>query len=97
MASITSFSGDVIAQYGEVLSAIEDSDTNHQSLTEYAMAIMLRGESKEELEFAEGEVQRICRLYGNYAHSAPYRCQLPRAISRGYEGQNGSLFLGRER
>lgn len=64
MATMTSFSGDVINQYSEVLGAIEDSDANHQSLTEYAMAILLQGESKEEIEYAESEVQRICRLFG---------------------------------
>ena len=63
MAAMTSFSGDVIDQYGEVLAAIEESDSDHQALTEYAMAIILRGESKEELDYAEGEVQRICRLF----------------------------------
>ncbi len=63
MAAMTSFSGDVISQYGDVLASIEESDSDHQALTEYAMAILLRGESKEELDFAEGEVQRICRLF----------------------------------
>jgi len=64
MATMTSFSGDVIDQYSEVLASIEDSDTNHQSLTEYAMAVILRGESIEEIDFGESEVQRICRLFG---------------------------------
>ncbi|MBS4772906.1 MAG: hypothetical protein KHX55_01360 [Proteobacteria bacterium] len=64
MATMTSFSGDVIDQYSEVLASIEDSDTNHQSLTEYAMAVILQGESMEELDFGESEVQRICRLFG---------------------------------
>ena len=63
MASMTNFSGDVIQQYSDVLATIEESDSDHQSLTEYAMAILLRGESKDEIEFAEGEVQRICRLF----------------------------------
>ena len=63
MAAMTSFSGDVIGQYSEVLSAIEDSDTDHQSLAEYAMAIILRGATKEELDYGESEVQRICRLF----------------------------------
>ncbi len=64
MATMTSFSGDVVDQYSEVLAAIEDSDTNHQSLTEYAMAILLQGDTLQEIEFAESEVQRICRLFG---------------------------------
>ncbi len=64
MATMTSFSGDVVDQYSEVLAAIEDSDTNHQSLTEYAMAILLQGDTMQEIEFAESEVQRICRLFG---------------------------------
>ena len=64
MATITSFSGDVIDQYSDVLATIEDSDSDHQSLTEYAMAILIKGENKEEVEFGESEVQRICRLFG---------------------------------
>ena len=64
MATMTSFSSDVVNQYSEVLAAIEDSDANHQSLTEYAMAILLQGDTKEEIDFAESEVQRICRLFG---------------------------------
>lgn len=64
MATMTSFSSDVIDQYSEVLASIEDSDTNHQSLTEYAMAVILQGESMEEIDFGESEVQRICRLFG---------------------------------
>ena len=64
MARMTSFSGDVIAQYDEALSSIEDSDANYQALTEYSMTLILKGESLEEIDFAEGEVQRICRLFG---------------------------------
>ena len=63
-ASDQLFKPDVVDQYSEVLAAIEDSDTNHQALTEYAMAVILHGESKEEIDFGESEVQRICRLYG---------------------------------
>ena len=64
MARMTSFSGDVIDQYNEALSSIEDSDANYQALTEYAMTLVLKGRSLEEIDFAEGEVQRICRLFG---------------------------------
>ena len=63
MAQVTSFSSDVVDQYSEALSAIEDSSGDHQALTEYAMTIILKGESKEEIDFGEGEVQRICRLF----------------------------------
>ncbi len=64
MSKTTSFSANVTEQYSEALASIEDSDANHQSLTKYSMAILLRGDSLEELDFAEGEVQRICRLFG---------------------------------
>jgi len=64
MAEMTSFSDDVVEQYDIALSSIEDSDANYQALTEYAMTMVLKGESLEEIEFAEGEVQRICRLFG---------------------------------
>ncbi len=63
MAQITSFSGDVVNQYGEALSLIEESDTDYQALTEYAMTIIIKGETKDEVEFGESEVQRICRLF----------------------------------
>lgn len=63
MATSTSFSADVVAQYSEALSAIEDSDADYQALTEYAMDIIIRGDSLEEVDFGESEVQRICRLF----------------------------------
>ncbi len=64
MARMTSFSPDVVDQYSYAMSAIEDSDANYQSLSEYAMSLVLYGDSKEEIDFAESEVQRICRLFG---------------------------------
>ncbi len=63
MASITSFSPEVIGQYSAALSAIEDSDADYQALTEYSMSVILKGETMDEIEFGESEVQRICRLF----------------------------------
>lgn len=63
MAAMTSFSPEVVGQYSEALQAIEDSDADHQSLTEYAMTILIRGDSQEEINFGEDEIQRICRLF----------------------------------
>ena len=63
MAEVTSFSPDVVAQYSEALSAIEDSDADHQSLVEYSMSFLVKGDSIKEIEFAESEIQRICRLF----------------------------------
>ena len=68
MAAMTSFSGDVIGQYSEVLSAIEDSDTDHQSLAEYSMAIILRGASKEEIDYMLGKIDK----YNNVSKSLRY-------------------------
>ena len=59
MAGITSFSPEVIEQYSVALSSIEDSDANYQALTEYAMSVIIRGQSIDEVEFGESEVQRI--------------------------------------
>lgn len=64
MAALTSFSSEVLSQYSEVLGAIENSDADYQALVEYAMTIIIKGDSKEEIEFGEGEVQRICRAFG---------------------------------
>lgn len=63
MARVTSFSPDVIDQYAEALSLIEESDADYQSLSEYSMTIIIKGESEEELDFGESEVQRICRSF----------------------------------
>ena len=64
MAKVTSFSPEIVEQYAIALSSIEDSDADYQSLTDYAMSMVLLGDSKDELEFAESEVQRICRTFG---------------------------------
>ena len=64
MAMTTSFSASVIEQYSEALASIDDSDNDYQSLCEYSLTIILRGESKEEIDFGESEVQRICRSFG---------------------------------
>lgn len=63
MAMVTSFSPSVIEQYDEALALIEDSDADYQSLVQYAMSIVVYGDDADELEFAESEIQRICRLY----------------------------------
>lgn len=64
MAVLTSFSPEVVNQYSQALSSIEDSDADYQALTEYAMTILIRGKSQAELDFGESEVQRICRAFG---------------------------------
>ncbi len=64
MAALTSFSPEVVNQYSQALSTIEDSDADYQALTEYAMTILIRGRTKAELDFGESEVQRICRAFG---------------------------------
>lgn len=64
MAMTTSLSGGVVEQYATALASIDDSDNDYQSLAEYAMTIIAKGGSKEELDFAESEIQRICRSFG---------------------------------
>ncbi|MBQ7303833.1 MAG: hypothetical protein IJW75_02810, partial [Alphaproteobacteria bacterium] len=83
MAAITSFSSEILDQYSQALATIEDSDANHQTLTEYALSIILRGRNEEELEFGESEVQRICRSFGvtpvreGWATQATFFSQFP--------------------
>ena len=64
MAMTTSFSSNVVAQYSQAIASIDDSDNDYQSLCEYALTIIIKGENKEEIDFAESEVQRICRSFG---------------------------------
>ncbi len=65
MASITSFSANVYDQYSEALASIESSDSDYQSLVEYAQVVIIKAPSLKEIEQAENEVQRICRLFSN--------------------------------
>ena len=48
MAKVTSFSSNVAEQYDEALAAIDDSDNNYQSLSEYSFTVIIKGASKEE-------------------------------------------------
>ncbi len=83
MAAITSFSSEILDQYSQALATIEDSDANYQSLTEYALTIILRSNNMEDLEFGESEVQRICRSFGvtpvreGWATQATFFSQFP--------------------
>ena len=71
MAVLTSFSPEVVNQYSQALSTIEDSDADYQALTEYSMTVLLKGSSKEELDFGEAEVQRI--FSACFRHRTPIR------------------------
>ena len=64
MAYLTSFSESVRSQYNTAMQLMDPSDINSQTLNEYAMSIMVYGETKEELAFGQQEVEKICRLYG---------------------------------
>ena len=93
MAEVTSFSSDVVMQYSEALGAIEDSDADHQSLVQYSMSFILRGDSIDEVLFGESEIQRICRLCGftpvreNWIAQATFFNQFP-----GYDVCGRSYF-----
>ncbi len=64
MARITSFSASVWEQYEIALQTIEESDEDFQTLHDYSMSLIMFCESPEEIEFAQSEVERICRVYG---------------------------------
>jgi type IV secretion system protein VirB4 len=63
MAAMTSMSPGVYDQYTEAMQLLDATDANAQTLNEYAMTLFLFGETKEELTFAQEEVERICRLH----------------------------------
>lgn len=64
MAKVTSFSGSVADQYAEAVELIDSADSDTQTLCHYSLSLFVFGESMEELEFGQMEVERICRLYG---------------------------------
>lgn len=63
MAYFTSFSQNVVEQFEEAKQALDANDANAQSWNEYALSIIIFGESEEELKFGQEEVERICRMY----------------------------------
>lgn len=63
MAYFTTFSQNVVEQFEEAKQALDANDANAQSWNEYALTIILYGESLEELKFGQEEVERICRMY----------------------------------
>ncbi len=63
MAYLTTFSQNVQAQYNTALEWMDQSDADGQTLNEYAMSVFIFGDSKEELQFGQEEVEKICRLH----------------------------------
>lgn len=63
MAYLTTFSQNVQAQYTTALEWLDQSDADGQTLNEYAMSVILFGESKEELQFGQEEIEKICRVH----------------------------------
>ena len=64
MAKVTSFSGSTIDQYDEAIEMIDSTDSDTQTLCHYSMTLFIFGMTKEEIEFGQMEVERLCRLYG---------------------------------
>ncbi len=63
MSYLTSFSQNVLQQYNTALEWMDQSDADGQTLNEYAMSILVFGDSKEELKFGQEEIEKICRLH----------------------------------
>ncbi|MDR1009232.1 MAG: hypothetical protein LBL52_03190 [Rickettsiales bacterium] len=64
MAASTTFSPDVLRQFDDALSLIEQGDEDHQTLVNYAETFFVAGNSPAELDKAVFEIEKICRLYG---------------------------------
>lgn len=83
MAYLTTFSQNVIAQYNTALEWMDQSDADGQTLNEYAMSVFVFGDSKEELNFGQEEIEKICRLHNvtpvrdGWAAQATFFAQFP--------------------
>ncbi len=64
MTRVTSFSGSTMDQYDEAIELIDSADSDTQTLCHYSMTLFVFGMSKDEIEFGQMEVERLCRLYG---------------------------------
>ena len=63
MAKMTSFSQNVMEQFDQALEMLDATDAESQTLNQYAMSIILYGDSADELKFGQEEVERICRIH----------------------------------
>ncbi len=63
MSYLTSFSQNVLQQYNTALEWMDQSDADGQTLNEYAMSVIVYGDSKEELQFGQEEIEKICRIH----------------------------------
>ncbi|MDR2902631.1 MAG: hypothetical protein LBU87_05975 [Lactobacillales bacterium] len=63
MSLLTSFSTNVRDQYSAALEWLDTADADAQTLNEYAMSIIVYGQSEEELDFGQEEIEKICRLH----------------------------------
>lgn len=83
MAYLTTFSQNVQEQYNTALQWMDQSDAEGQTLNEYAMSVFVFGDSKEELEFGQEEIEKICRLHNvtpvrdGWAAQAVFFAQFP--------------------
>ncbi|OQX94333.1 MAG: hypothetical protein B6I23_01615 [Rickettsiaceae bacterium 4572_127] len=64
MAGMTSFSYSVINQYDTAMEKLEQSDAEYQTLVEYGETYFVFAETKEKLDKAVAEINKVCRLYG---------------------------------
>lgn len=83
MAYLTTFSQNVQQQYDTALEWMDQSDADGQTLNEYAMSVFIFGDSREELNFGQEEVEKICRLHNvtpvrdGWAAQATFFAQFP--------------------
>ncbi|MGN1062914.1 MAG: hypothetical protein ACI4QM_01125 [Alphaproteobacteria bacterium] len=83
MAYLTTFSQNVQDQYSAALEWMDQSDADGQTLNEYAMTLFIFGNSKEELDFGQEEVEKICRIHNvtpvrdGWAAQAAFFAQFP--------------------
>ena len=64
MARVTTFSGSTIDQYDEAIETVDSSDSNTQTLCHYSLTLFVFGMTKDEVDFGQMEIERLCRLYG---------------------------------
>lgn len=82
-ALLTSPSVGVHEQYNSAMQMLDRSDSSAQTLNQYAMTLYIFGDTKEELNFGQEEIERICRFYNvtpvreGWAAQASFFSQFP--------------------
>ena len=83
MTRVTSLSSSAMAEFDAALEIIDSTGPDFQTIAEYSLTVFIFGANEKEIEFGQGEIERLTRLYGvspvreGWAAQASFFAQFP--------------------